>query len=135
MCVFETVGDVCRSLAGVEDHAVSQDTPCVLTAMPHHLTGLEKAFTGTGMAVDVRLNTSAARGVSAAQAHLFDYRSWAPPSAAQEIARDLDAGRLVLFVPGGMAWFDRWLADALLNSAALRIELHDMPFRNGPQKI
>lgn len=142
VCVFPTVADACRCIEILERHRASEFPPFVLTAKTEHVAAIGEAFAGKPSALEVHLyipadggQSAGPEGVPEGRAHLLDFPSWAPPDAAKAITRDLRAGRLVLFVPAGMAWFDTSIAEALLGSEALRIELHDMPSQGESRAI
>ena len=54
---------------------------------------------------------------------------WLPPDAFRAVTRDLEEHHRLLFIRGNPSMIEALMVDILLNTPALRVEVHDLPAR------
>jgi len=54
---------------------------------------------------------------------------WLPPTALRAMAHDLKEHHPLLFIRGNPSRIEALMVDILLNTPALRVEVHDLPTR------
>ncbi|MCD7060759.1 hypothetical protein [Pelagibacterium xiamenense] len=133
ICVFPDVAGALGGLAQIAAHGVSMSDMVLIApsrqAAAELLAGEEicPAIFACGQPPDEPEWRQIGRVASRAARRLADVSDWASERTALTMRHDLSLACVVLLVYGLREMLQALMADVLLNVAALRVEVHDIP--------